>query len=49
MMIIACDFHPGWQQVAWVDTETGETGEGPTKPRMLPCRVSFCCTVLMEN
>lgn len=27
MMIIGCDFHPGWQQVAWVDTETGETGE----------------------
>ncbi len=27
MMIIGCDFHPRWQQVAWVDTETGETGE----------------------
>ena len=27
MMIIGCDFHPSWQQVAWVDTETGETGE----------------------
>jgi hypothetical protein len=26
-MIIECDFHPGWQQVSWVDTETGETGE----------------------
>src|ERR1700732_4360513 len=21
------DFHPGWQQVAWIDSETGETGE----------------------
>ena len=27
MMIIGCDFHPSWQQVAWVDMETGETGE----------------------
>ncbi len=27
MMIIGCDFHPSWQQVAWVDTETGECGE----------------------
>jgi transposase len=26
-MIIGCDFHPSWQQVAWLDTETGETGE----------------------
>ena len=27
MMIIGCDFHPSWQQVGWLDTETGETGE----------------------
>ena len=27
MMIIGCDFHPSWQQVSWVDRETGETGE----------------------
>ena len=27
-MIIGCDFHPSWQQIAWLDTETGETGEG---------------------
>jgi transposase len=27
MMIIGCDFHPGWQQIAWLDDETGETGE----------------------
>jgi len=26
-MIIGCDFHPSFQQVAWCDTETGETGE----------------------
>jgi transposase len=27
MLIIGCDFHPSWQQVAWVETNTGETGE----------------------
>src|SRR5271166_5263520 len=27
MMIIGCDFHPSWQQVSWMDRETGETGE----------------------
>jgi transposase len=28
MLIIGCDFHPSWQQVSWVDTETGDYGEG---------------------
>ncbi len=27
MLIVGCDFHPGWQQIAWLDTETGESGE----------------------
>jgi len=27
MMIIGCDFHPSWQQIAWLDSETGETRE----------------------
>jgi transposase len=27
MMIIGCDFHPSWQQVAWLELETGESGE----------------------
>lgn len=27
MMIIGCDFHPSWQQVSWLNTETGEAGE----------------------
>jgi transposase len=27
MIIIGCDFHPSWQQIAWIDTETGETRE----------------------
>ena len=26
-MIIGCDFHPSWQQVSWLNTETGEAGE----------------------
>ena len=27
MLIIGCDYHPGFQQVAFVDTATGECGE----------------------
>ncbi|MGH9725127.1 MAG: IS110 family transposase [Candidatus Acidiferrales bacterium] len=27
MRIIGCDYHPGWQQICWLDTETGETAE----------------------
>jgi transposase len=27
MMIVGCDFHPSWEQVCWLDMETGETGE----------------------
>ena len=27
MMIIGCDYHPSWQQICWLDTETGETAE----------------------
>jgi transposase len=27
MVLIGCDFHPSWQQVCWVNTETGETEE----------------------
>ncbi len=27
MMIIGCDFHPSWQQIVWLDSETGGTGE----------------------
>lgn len=27
MTIIGCDYHPSWEQVAWLDTETGETKE----------------------
>ena len=23
-MIIGCDYHPGFQQIAWLDTDTGE-------------------------
>ena len=27
MNIIGCDYHPGFQQIAWLDTETGEVVE----------------------
>ena len=27
MVLIGSDFHPSWQQISWVDTDTGETGE----------------------
>lgn len=27
MVIIGCDYHPGFQQIAFVDTESGELGE----------------------
>jgi transposase len=27
MMIVGCDFHPSWQQVSFLDSETGEVGE----------------------
>jgi transposase len=27
MRIIGCDYHPSWQQICWMDTETGEIGE----------------------
>jgi len=27
MIIVGCDFHPSWEQVAWLDSETGETCE----------------------
>jgi transposase len=26
MIIVGCDFHPAWQQIAWRNTETGENG-----------------------
>src|SRR5271157_5478169 len=27
MILIGSDFHPSWQQICWLDTATGETGE----------------------
>jgi hypothetical protein len=32
MMIIGCDYHPGFQQIALVNTETGD-GDSPAKGR----------------
>ena len=45
MLIIGCDFHPSWQQVSFLDTDTGEvqerklvngTGEAERFYRQLP-------------
>jgi transposase len=33
MIIIGCDYHPGFQQIAFVDTETGDCGERPLQHR----------------
>jgi transposase len=27
MVLIGCDFHPSWQQISWLNQETGETGD----------------------
>ena len=27
MLIVGCDYHPSVQQIAWIDTESGECGE----------------------
>ena len=32
MKIIGCDFHPSFQQIAMVDTETGEQTEARLTP-----------------
>jgi hypothetical protein len=26
MLIIGCDYHPSFEQIAWLNTETGECG-----------------------
>ena len=33
MIIIGCDYHPGFQQIAFVDIETGDCGERPLQHR----------------
>ena len=30
MLIIGCDYHPGFQQIAFVDTDTGEAARTAT-------------------
>ena len=27
MLIIGCDYHPSFQHIEWVDTESGDCGE----------------------
>ena len=33
MLIIGCDYHPSFQQIAWVNTESGECGEQQLRHR----------------
>jgi hypothetical protein len=33
MIIVGCDYHPSFQQIAYVDTETGEWNEQPLEHR----------------
>ena len=33
MIIIGADYHPGFQQIAFVDTDTGEFQERPLQHR----------------
>ena len=33
MIIIGCDYHPGVQQIAWVDTDSGEFQESRLQHR----------------
>src|SRR3984885_8292168 len=33
MLIIGCDYHPAFQQIAFVDTATGDCGERPLQHR----------------
>jgi transposase len=35
MIIIGCDYHPGVQQIAWVDSDTGEFQETRLQHREL--------------
>ena len=35
MIIVGCDYHPGFQQIAYVDTETGEVKEQRLEHREL--------------
>ncbi len=38
MLIIGCDYHSSFQQIAFVDTETGELREGDWITRMVQAR-----------
>ena len=49
MLIIGCDYHPSWQQICWMDTETGETEEKKLEhasgeaERVLSSAFGACC------
>jgi hypothetical protein len=39
LMVRGCDFHPSWQQVSWVNRETGETGDSKLLPGLNRIRI----------
>jgi hypothetical protein len=44
-MIQGCDYHPSVQQIAWVDTESGECGE----LRLTHCEAPEQFKLMLEN
>ena len=38
MLIIGCDYHPGFQQIAFLNTGTGELGEQRLLTDIFPVR-----------
>ena len=43
MLIIGCDYHPGFQQIAYVDMETGELQERRLKHPISVNKATACC------
>ena len=42
MKIIGCDFHPSFQQIAMLDTETGEHTERKLTPAERSSSIAIC-------
>jgi len=51
MFIIGCDYHPGFQQIAFVDTDTGELKERRLEHREQAEQFyrSRICAIVLQN
>src|SRR5207248_2315772 len=49
MLIVGCDYHPGFQQIAFVDTETGEFEERRLQHRWPRHRMVQTSTVILNQ